>query len=116
LVFFTQGVGMFFGYMIAGELFKRVESYEALSENIAANKPEQTLSFAESFARMFSMNLPSGVDQQLLATTMDQWKEFWLVPAGMAAVILVIFAAAFWDRSADDLDPEPTAETSELVK
>jgi hypothetical protein len=29
---------------------------------------------------------------------MQQWKEFWLLPAGMAAVILVIFAALFHEK------------------
>jgi hypothetical protein len=47
---------------------------------------------------------------------MDQWKEFWILPAIMAGVILLIFAAAFWDRSADNLDAEPTDETGELIK
>jgi nucleoside transporter len=32
------------------------------------------------------------------ALTLDQWKSFWLLPAGFAAVILVFFAFAFHDR------------------
>ena len=32
------------------------------------------------------------------ALTLDQWKSFWLLPAGFAAVILVFFALAFHDR------------------
>lgn len=29
---------------------------------------------------------------------MQQWKKFWLVPAGMAAAIFVLFALTFYDR------------------
>ena len=32
------------------------------------------------------------------ALTLDQWKSFWLLPAGFAAVVLVFFALAFRDR------------------
>jgi hypothetical protein len=29
---------------------------------------------------------------------MLQWREFWLLPAGMAAAVLILFLAAFHDR------------------
>jgi len=32
------------------------------------------------------------------ALTLDQWKSFWLLPAGFAAVILVFFGLAFHER------------------
>jgi hypothetical protein len=40
----------------------------------------------------------------LLETAAAQWKTFWLLPAGMAAVIAIIFFATFWDKSADGND------------
>jgi MFS family permease len=117
LVFFTQGIGMFIGYEVADDRFgKTVTQYKPLVDEINAKTPESTLTFAEQFGRMFAMNRPDGVNQELFAQTMDQWKEFWIVPAIMAGVILLIFAASFWDRSADDLDADAADETSELIK
>lgn len=101
LVFFTQGVGMFFGYWIADLMFKRnVPSYNALGEAIKANATTEQLTFAQSLGRMFSVTEP-GVDSTLLAETMTQWKTFWLLPAAMAAVILVVFAVLFRDPGAE---------------
>jgi nucleoside transporter len=102
LVFFTQGIGMYFGYMIAFSQFGSVVTkYDALTKAIEAARPPQTLTFAESLTRMFTVSLPSGLDPNLLAETMAQWKTLWLVPAGMAALILVVFAVLFHDKSAE---------------
>jgi nucleoside transporter len=99
LVFFTQGVGMFFGYWIAGERFtKTVTNYETLNAAIQAERPSTTVGFIESFERMFSVNLPTSLDSLLLNDTMQQWKEFWLLPAMMAGGIFVIFALLFHER------------------
>ncbi|TWT41396.1 MFS transporter [Botrimarina hoheduenensis] len=99
LVFFTQGIGMYFGFWIAGDLFGKTMTKQAeLSEAIAAARPASEVGFFESFGKMFSQNMPAGIDPALLSETMAQWKEFWLVPAGMAAAIAVVFFLAFWDR------------------
>jgi nucleoside transporter len=99
LVFFTQGVGMYFGYMIAGERFPAdVAGYEKLSEAIKAGSTPKTLTFAESLGRMFSVSLPESLDPALLQATMLEWKKFWLLPAAMAAGVLVLFLVAFHDR------------------
>ncbi|TWT67708.1 putative nucleoside transporter YegT [Posidoniimonas polymericola] len=117
LVFFTQGVGMFIGYAVAGELFKStMTTQEAYGEALKAVQPKETLGYLESFGRMFSTSDLAGIDQQLLSETMLQWKEFWLVPAGMAAVIFVIFLVAFHEkpeveRAAAEQLAEPPAET-----
>jgi MFS family permease len=101
LVFFTQGVGMFFGYMIAGARFAPMEAKTtALGAAIAEAYPPKELTFAESLARMFSFTKPE-VDATLLSETMALWKNFWLLPAGMAAAVLVLFALAFHDREAE---------------
>ena len=34
-----------------------------------------------------------------MSSAMGQWKGFWLWPAGMAAVIMVIFFLSFWDKT-----------------
>ena len=99
LVFFTQGVGMFVGYEVAGRLFaSTVPDADAYATNLAANSESADIGFFESFGRMFSRSLPEGLDSNLLSSTMDQWQEFWLAPAYMAAAIAVIFFLLFWDR------------------
>jgi len=99
LVFFTQGVGMLIGYEVAGRLFStQMTRQDEFSAALTAAQAESDLGFFERFGRMFSRDLPEGLDATLLQNTMEQWKEFWLVPAYMALAILVLFALAFWDR------------------
>ncbi len=114
LVFFTQGIGMYFGYKIAaGQNAETVTQYKALNEAIASVAPEQKLGFAESFTRMFSVSLPEDIDPTLLSETMLQWKEFWILPAIMAGVILVVFALLFYDKVADEsADENQTSDTT----
>ncbi len=115
LVFLTQGVGMFFGYriMAGGKLFgviplnftigkfgEQVTNSPAYNEALAAARGEsETVGFFQTFTQMFSRSLPEGLDPELLTATMQQWKNFWLFPAILAAVVLVLFAVAFWDRT-----------------
>ena len=35
------------------------------------------------------------------ALTLEQWRSFWLLPAGFAAVVLVFFGLAFYDREVE---------------
>lgn len=99
LVFVTQGLGMFFGFKIAGAKFgSQVTSYEELDGAIQAAGDETSLTFFQQMAQMFSVEMPSAVDGDLLAATMEQWKGFWLFPAAMAGGILVLFFVAFWDK------------------
>lgn len=126
LVFLTQGVGMFFGYriMAGGSLFgiplnltfgpygQQVTNAAAYSEALAEARgaAEQT-GFLESLAKMFSQNLPASLDPELLNATMAQWKNFWLSPAIMAAIIMLVFALTFWDRTRTaPVDAEPPLE------
>jgi nucleoside transporter len=43
---------------------------------------------------------------------LDQWSQFWLLPAAFAAVVLVFFALAFRDRTVEHVEapPPPPAE------
>ncbi|MEZ6065280.1 MAG: nucleoside permease [Planctomycetaceae bacterium] len=116
LVFFTQGVGMYFGYMVAFAKFgSDVSKYGDLQAAIEAAKPAEKLSFGESLARMVSVKLPEALDETLLSETMKQWKDFWMLPAAMAGAILVLFFLAFWDKSvqADISDDEAAKAASE---
>lgn len=104
LVFFTQGIGMYFGYQIADAKMKAgVAGHAPLADAIKAAGSVEELSFAKQLGQMFSVGLPE-VDATLLSTASDQWKTFWLLPAGMAAAIAVLFFLAFWDKSADGGD------------
>ncbi|MDP1560028.1 MAG: MFS transporter [Pirellulaceae bacterium] len=114
LVFLTQGVGMFFGYRIMaggnffglplnltfGQYGEQVTRNDAYSEALkTARGAVDTPSFLESLSMMFSKSLPDTLDPELLSSTMNQWKNFWISPAIMAAIVLVVFAVAFWDRT-----------------
>ena len=59
LVFFTQGIGMYFGYRIAfGEQAKTVTRYEDLTDAIQAIQPEETGTFFQQLMNMFSVVKP----------------------------------------------------------
>jgi nucleoside transporter len=95
LVFFTQGIGMFFGYKVAFAKFgSTVTGHEALAKALSTAKPAESLSFIQKTGKMFSVNMPQ-IDTTLLSDTVAQWKEMWILPCIMAAVIMVIFALAF---------------------
>ncbi len=73
-----------------------------------ANANVEPVSFFETFTQMFSRDLPANLDADLLSTTMNQWKDFWMLPAIMAGVVFVIFAAAFWDKvKPEEAEGEP---------
>ena len=101
LVFFTQGIGMFIGYSLA-EIAKNaaVSGHAQLDTAIKAASAAEKLTYAQQFGQMFSVNLPK-VDALLLETVSGQWQNFWFLPAGMAAVVAVVFSITFRDKSAD---------------
>lgn len=123
LVFLTQGIGMFFGYRIMaagsflgipldftigkyGEQVTNSDEYTA-ALNQATGQAE-SVGFFETFTKMFSRSLPEGLDADLLNSTMEQWKNFWMFPSIMAAIVLVIFALMFWDtaKAAPESSPD----------
>ncbi len=118
LVFVTQGIGMWIGYSIVfgKELFWKkvvidgqlgdVPDSVGLATAITDARGEQTLTFGQKLAQMFSIDLPDGVDTGLLTKAMEQWKAFWMFPAIMAAVIAVLFFATFWDKTQVGNDDE----------
>jgi len=104
LVFFTQGIGMYFGYQIADtKMTAQVGGHAALATALKEATIPQTLSFGQQLGQMFSVGLPK-VNPNLLQTASTQWKTFWLLPAGMAAVVALIFFLLFWDKSGDGGD------------
>lgn len=123
LVFLTQGVGMFFGYriMAAGSLFgipldltfgsygEQVKSLPKFTAAVdAATGKKEPSTFAGTLSNMFNRTpIHEDVDPELVSTTMTQWQNFWMFPAILAAVVFVIFAVAFWDRT----EPKPDSST-----
>jgi nucleoside transporter len=116
LVFLTQGVGMFIGYkiMAGGSLFglplnltfgeygQQVASSKAYTDAFkeAVGEPEP-LGFFQTFGKMFTQEVPEGIDPQLVSTTMGEWQNFWISPAIMAAIVFVSFLVLFWDKTQD---------------
>jgi nucleoside transporter len=113
LVFITQGIGMYIGYAIVfgkpwmgiktGQAAQLADS-PALGQAIKDARPEEVLTFGQKLAKMFSVNLPDGIDTGLLTNAMAQWKSFWFFPAIMAGVIAVLFFVAFHDKSKVEAD------------
>jgi len=117
LVFFTQGVGMYFGYMIAFAKNGTVmTNYSELNTAIQTAQPPQQATFVESLGRMFSMSLPENLDTALLSETMAQWKEFWITPALMSAAILVLFCVLFYDRMSTSSTASDSSATNEATQ
>lgn len=50
------------------------------------------------------------------ALTLVQWQEFWWVPAGFAAVVMVFFAVAFRDRVAPGESPDEVKIPPEMAE
>lgn len=105
LVFFTQGLGMFIGYKIAFGVWNvnqapGPEGIGALNENIGSLREGSETTYVEQLTSMFSVNMPEGVDGELLTNTMTQWKDYWMFPTFLAAAIAGLFFVLFWDRSA----------------
>ena len=123
LVFLTQGIGMFFGFRMAfggtwpftttplpntaGDYGVAPAGSGPLMESIKEHSGTEEVSFIDSLLGMFGKGYPEGVPSDLVSTAMNQWKDYWMYPAGMAATIALIFFLGFWDKSADgDSDEE----------
>jgi nucleoside transporter len=102
LVFFTQGVGMFVGFKVADMKLAPVRDAAAeLGTAVTAARGEETLSFGQQLANMFAVKLPDGIDPALVTSAAGLWKSYWLLPAGMAGVIAVVFFLLFRDHAGD---------------
>lgn len=107
LIFFTQGVGLFFGFKIAeAKLAPVKESAGELQAAIGAARGDSSVSFWEGLMQMFSVSMPKEVDAGLLAQTSALWKSYWVFPAIMSIVVAVIFFLAFWDKAEDSDESE----------
>jgi len=87
--------------------------HQPLMDNVKAAAGDQSApSFIDSLLGMFGKGYPEGVDPQLVTIAMTDWKNYWMFPAAMAAVIFVIFAVFFWDKVDTDTDAEEVAKAA----
>ncbi len=111
LVFFTQGIGLYFGYKVAGTKFGNVkEDYEVLNTVISETNKQEELNAGEQLAQMFSVNDLDRLDSDVVGASMSKWHDFWVFPAVMAGIIAVIFFFAFWDKISMGSDEESSSE------
>jgi len=115
LIFLTQGLGMFIGYKIVFGIWgipKKVPSLDQVSDlagAIGEATEKSDPGYFQQLAQMFSKKLPDGIDETLISGAMSQWKAYWMYPVVMAAVVLVLFFALFWDNTKVSGE-EPSAE------
>lgn len=113
LVFFTQGIGMFIGFKVADQLLAPVKpAAGALGDAITAARSVENLSFGQQLGKMFSVDLPAAARGPLLDSAAGLWKDYWLLPAYMAAGIAVLFLIAFHDKMKGEASPAETAKAA----
>ena len=128
LVFLTQGLGMFFGFRMAfggsfpftdqalpntyGEYGAAPAGHGALMENLKAASSGTEANFFESLFGMFGKGYPEAANAELISKAMIDWKNYWLFPAGMAAVIFILFALLFWDKVDTEVSEEEAAKAA----
>lgn len=126
LVFLTQGLGMFFGYRMAfggnlpftgagkegvplpnsfGEIGVLPAGDAALSAGIKVlNEGKAELGFFDKLLGMFGKGYPDGLDPALITKAMADWKNYWMFPAMMAAIVALVFFLSFWEKKVANSD------------
>lgn len=113
LVFFTQGIGMYIGFKVADSKLAPVKAAAGqLEEAITAARSGETLSFAQQLGKMFSVEMPAAVDSGVLGQAAGLWKDYWMLPAIMAAAIGGLFLIAFWDKTKGETDAAEIAKAA----
>lgn len=126
------GYAIVFGilYQVPSSLFGIKVDFSGLGDGVLGFAPLETaikearaggeISFLQQLGQMFSVSMPAGVDElvvtdpsnikaaeeSLLSVTMNQWKSYWLLPAGMAGAISLLFFIAFRDKSVEKKEGE----------
>lgn len=125
LVLFTLGLGMLIGAQTAGKVeakYTPAETAQLDSEAAAIRDRLKDEAEQLSAEQVASLEAEAGsLAQQALAK--KDWKNIWALPAGGAAVILVLFTLLFKDDSSQDevegesavaaTDAEPGGETGD---
>ena len=126
------GYAIVFGilYQVPSSLFGIKVDFSSLGDGVLGFTPLESaikesrasgdISFLQQLGQMFSVSMPEGVkdvvitdpsevkgaEENLLFVTMNQWKSYWLLPAGMAGAIAALFFVAFRDKKKSATDGE----------
>jgi len=111
LVLFTLGLGMMIGAQVAG----RVEAHYTPPETAQLN--DQATALLDTITEDMPDDKKKPIQDeaaalQLSALQKIDWKGIWMIPAGAAAVVMVIFAVLFKDNRPQP-EPEDVAESAE---
>jgi nucleoside transporter len=98
VVFFTLGVGMFFGFGLAGAKFGQIFP----DPNAPPPGPPVGLighlqDGLGSVVKVFG-SLIDSLSSGLISSIKNPWQQFWILPCLIASVVLVVFLASFWDK------------------
>jgi nucleoside transporter len=104
VVFFTLGVGMFFGYGLAGAKFGQIfPSPEGAAAPPPAGIIEHLQALLGKVATAFTRLIDATLSKTVGGISHD-WAQFWALPAVIAAVVMVVFFLAFWDKGESDAE------------
>ncbi|MCB9883749.1 MAG: MFS transporter [Planctomycetes bacterium] len=103
VVFFTLGVGMFFGYAMAGQKYAEVVLGKptVVADEAPAGFIPMILHYL-NFAPRWLTNQVDSLVNPYLADLADPWQQFWALPAVIAGAVMILFALLFWDRVKTD--------------
>ncbi len=98
VVFFTLGIGMFFGFGLAGEKYGKLFP----SPNAAPpGDPVGVIAHIQAALNKAVSAFGAGVDSLtagLLSSFKNPWQQFWILPCLIAGVVLVLFVVSFRDK------------------
>ena len=98
VVFFTLGIGMFFGFGLAGSRYAAIFP----SPNAAPpSEPIGVISHIQFWLGKAVSAFGTAVDSVtsgLVSSFKNPWTQFWILPCLIACVVLVLFVVSFWDK------------------
>jgi nucleoside transporter len=107
LVLFTLGVGMFIGAQVGGRLeqhYTPAASGQFTEQANQLSKEIETLQAAGGDQAAIATLVAKRDDAQVQALRVIQWRPIWTIPCIGAAVVMVLFALLFRDRSASETE------------
>ena len=112
LVLFTLGLGMMIGAQVAG----RVEAHYTPPETAQLN--DQATALLDTITDDMTDAVKKPIEDQAAALQLSalqaiDWKGIWMIPAGAAALVMVIFLVLFKDDRPESEPEEEVAASGE---